>query len=348
MKRLCAMAIVIALALSACGRSEPAPPAQAPQLAAHRLIVEARTAPDYKTVSAVLTNRDVGDARARIGGTLARLLVREGDLVRRGQAVALISDQRLALEAQAGAANVAAAEAVAGRARADLGRYQILFERGFVAQARIDQVQADSRAADAQLRAARAQREALSEVIAQGRVLAPSDGRVTRAAIPQGAVVMAGDIIVAIATGAPVLRIELPEADARVLRQGQDIRLLGSEDGGASAPVLVRVRQIYPAVENGRVTADLDAQTLPSGFIGARVRVLIPVGERRTIIIPARYIVTRFGVDYVRLERAGGAVIETPVQRGGAVPTDEIPDGIEILSGLNQGDAIVPASASAT
>jgi hypothetical protein len=112
--------------------------------------------------------------------------------------------------------------------------------------------------------------------------------------------------------------------------------------------VLVRVRQIYPAVDNGRVTADLDAQTLPAGFIGARVRVLIPVGERRAIIIPARYIVTRFGVDYVRLERTGGAIIEAPIQRGGAVPTDQMPDGIEILSGLSQGDAILPAQAPAT
>ena len=347
MSRVVVLLLVAVVALTACGRPE-APAVRTVPPAVDRLVVEARQSPDYKTVSAVLTNRDVGDARARIGGTLSRLLVREGDAVRRGQLVAVISDQRLALEAQAGGASVAAAQATAERTRADLGRYQALFNRGFVAQARLDQVQADARAAEAQLRAARAQHGALSEANAQGRVLAPADGRVTRAPIPQGAVVMPGDVVVAIATGAPVLRLELPEADARALTQGQDIRLLGEDEGGATAPVLVRVRQIYPAVENGRVTADLDAQTLPAGFIGARVRVLIPVGERRAIVIPARYIVTRFGVDYVRLERTGGAVIEAPIQRGGAVPSDRMPDGIEILSGLNQGDAILPAPAPAT
>ncbi len=349
MSRIAVLILGAALSLTACGR-QAAPAARAVQAAPGRLVVEERLAPDYKTVAAVLTNRDVGDARARIGGTLARLLVREGDAVRRGQLVAVISDPRLGLEAQAGAASVVAAEADAGRTHADLGRYQALFDRGFIAQARLDQVQADARAAEARLKAARAQHGALAEANAQGRVLAPADGRVTRAPIPQGAVVMAGDVIVAIATGAPVLRLELPEADARALTQGQDIRLLGSGDGSpqAAAPVLVRVRQIYPAVENGRVTADLDAQTLPNGFIGARVRILIPVGERRAIVIPARYVVTRFGVDYVRLERIGGAVIEAPVQRGGAVPTDQMPDGIEILSGLNQGDVILPAPARAT
>lgn len=344
MKHAKALLAVAALTLAACGRTEPprAPEAPAP---AERLVVEASLAPDYKSVSAILTNRDVGDARARIGGTLSRLLVREGDLVRRGQVVAVISDPRLALAAEAGGADVAAAEAIAERARGDLRRMQTLFDRGFLSSARLDQVQAEARAAEAQLQAARAQRGALAEAHAQGRVLAPADGRVTRAPTPEGAVVMPGEVVVAIATGAPVLRIELPEADARALALGQDIRLLSDEAG--AAPARVRVRQIYPAVENGRVTADLDAETLPRGFIGARVRVLIPVGERRAIVIPARYLVTRFGVDYVRLVRPGGAVIDAPVQRGGPVPTDETPDGVEILSGLNAGDAILPIPTAA-
>jgi multidrug efflux pump subunit AcrA (membrane-fusion protein) len=102
------------LLLGACGQPEPTTSA-APAQQAGQLVVQRDNVPDYKTVSAVLTSRDVGDARARIGGTLSRLLVREGDSVRRGQVLAIISDQRLALEAQAGAAGVAAAEAASNR-----------------------------------------------------------------------------------------------------------------------------------------------------------------------------------------------------------------------------------------
>lgn len=337
-----ARAVISALVLlAACARPEPAS-APAPAAIAGELIVQRAMAPDYKTVSAVLTSRDVGDARARIGGTLTRLMVREGDRVRRGQLVALISDQRLVLEAQAGNAGIAAAEAAAERARADQTRFQVLFDRGFLSPARMDQIRADTRAAEAQLRAARAQGGALSEMSAQGRVLAPADGRVTRAPIPQGAVVMAGDVVVAIATGARVLRLHLPEAQARFLSEGQDIRILAN---AGAAPISVRVRQVYPAIEDGRVTADLDAAGLTGDFVGARVRVLIPAGEREAVVIPERYLATRYGVDYVRLVRAGGAVIDAPVQRGGAAPTDAMPDGVEILSGLNDGDAIVPQPA---
>lgn len=330
--------------LSACGRHEPA--ASAP-VAAHadQLVIQIATVPDYKTVSAILTSRDVGDARARIGGTLSRLLVREGDAVRRGQVVAIISDQRLALEAQAGAAGVVAAEAGAERARADQARFQVLFDRGFLSQARMDQVNAEARAAEAQLRVARSQGGALSEASAQGRVLAPADGRVTRASIPQGAVVMPGEVVVAIATGARVLRLELPEGQAQFIREGQDVRILGAGDGVEARTV--RVRQVYPAIENGRVVADLDAQSLEGEFVGARVRVLISAGEREAIVIPARYIQTRYGVDYVRLARAQGALIDAPVQRGSAVPTEAMADGVEILSGLEPGDTIVPPETGA-
>ncbi|MDZ4689672.1 efflux RND transporter periplasmic adaptor subunit [Terricaulis sp.] len=326
------------LLLGACGQPEQAPEAPAQQHAGE-LTIQRAAAPDFKTVSAVLTSRDVGDARARIGGTLTRLMVREGEQVRRGQVVAIISDQRLALEAQAGSAGIAAAEASAERARADQARFQILFERGFLSQARMDQVNAETRAAEAQLRAARSQGGALSEANAQGRVLSPADGRVTRAPIPQGAVVMPGEVVVAIATGARVLRLELPEAQAEFLSEGQEIRILDAQGDGAAR--LVRVRQVYPAIENGRVMADLDAQGFDGEFVGARVRVLIPAGERQAIVIPGRYIETRYGVDYVRLVRAGGAVIDAPVQRGGALPTEASPDGVEILSGLAPGDVIV-------
>jgi hypothetical protein len=101
------------------------------------------------------------------------------------------------------------------------------------------------------------------------------------------------------------------------------------------------VRQVYPAVENGRVTADLDASDFAGDFVGARVRVLAPTGERRAFVIPESYIVTRFGVDYVRLSRPDGP-IETPVQRGARTPLEGMPNGIEILSGLERGDRILP------
>jgi RND family efflux transporter MFP subunit len=338
-----ALAALAAFALAGCGRDGHEAPAASAQPPAGLITVQEVTAPDYKTVAAVLTNRDVGDARARIGGTLQRVLVREGEQVRRGQLLAVVVDQRLSLEAQAGSAGAAAAEAAAEQARGDLQRAEFLYERGVYAQARIDAVRAQARAAEAQLRAARAQSGAAGAMAGQGRVHAPADGRVTRLPIPQGAIVMPGDIVVAISTGARVLRLELPEGEAAMLREGQEIRIVSEGDAQART---ARVRQVYPAIDNGMVTADLDAAEFAGEFIGARVRVLAPAGEREAFVIPADYIVTRYGVDYVRLWR-NNRIVETPVQRGAPTPMQGMEDGVEILSGLRSGDQIAPPETGA-
>ncbi len=326
--------------LAACSDAKSAGPAPAAASQANPLTVEEQLVPDYRAVSAIITNRDSGDGRARIGGKLTQLLVREGDVVKRNQLVAVVSDDRIALEAKAAVAAEAAARASSEQAGRDLLRAEKLFSQQAISQAAVESARAQAQTTAAGLRAARAQAEAARALQQQGEVRAPADGKVTRASVPQGSAVMAGDLIVVISTGAQVLRIELPEAEARVLTTGAAITLVA--DRRDAAPQAAKVRQVYPAVSNGRVTADLDAPGLDASFIGARVRVLVPVGERRAIIIPSRYIDTRYGADYVRLSRAGAA-IDAPIQRGLATPLSTMPDGVEVLTGLRSGDVILLA-----
>jgi membrane fusion protein, multidrug efflux system len=339
------VAAMLAMALacvSACSQSEaPAPAVVAPP-AGEVLVVAPQVVPDYKAVSAILTNRDIGDARARIGGKISRIVVKEGDKVRAGQVVAVVSDERIFLESRAAAAGVAAAQAAAEKARLDLQRAERLLSSGAISQAAIETARTNAQSADAGLRAVRAQAQAAEAMNAQGQVTSPAAGAVIRIPSPEGAVVMAGEVVVAISTGARVLRIELPEGESAFLKQGSEVSLLVGGDG--DVPRSARIRQVYPSVTAGRVMADLDAAGFETELVGARVRVLAPAGQRETIVIPARYVSTRFGADYVRLRRSSGAVIEAPVQRGSPIPTAEMPDGVEILSGLRQGDAILPAS----
>lgn len=333
-----AVLFLAAAALAACGKHEEAPVAESPAAASGPVLtVEAQELPDYKPVSAVLTNRDTGAARARIGGTLNKLSVREGDLVTKGQVLAIVFDQRRVLEENAAAADVAAAEARASKANSDLQRTKELFDKGVYAQAKLDSAESEARSANSQLRAARSRRDALKEITEQGNVLAPADGRVTAAPIPEGAVVMAGDIVAEVATGKRVLRIDLPEAEARNIKEGTEIRLASGGHGDVA-----KVVQVYPAIENGRVVVDIDATSFDDAFVGIRTPVLVPIGQRNAVIVPHEYISTRYGVDYVRLVRPDGAVIEAPVQLGARLPLVDGRDGVEILSGLVPGDKILP------
>ena len=327
-----AATILMAGGLSACG-GEPEVVATAPARG-ERLTVTEALIDAVKPASAVVASRDLGEARARIPGTLTQLNVREGDTVRQGQVIGMVTDNRVGLETAAYGAQVAAAEAEAARARADLSRIQTLFDRGIYAQARLDQALAASHAADAQVRAARAVRAASAETGAQGRILAPTSGRVLAADVPAGSVVSAGQSVATITAGPLVLRLELPEAEGRNLRVGQSVVVSSEDLPGVSAGTIA---QVYPASTAGQTTVDISVAGLSSDRVGQRVTVQVPVGQRRALVIPRRVVATRFGIDFVRTVDRAGRVSEAPVQLGGPVSGDRV----EVLSGLAAGDVVL-------
>ena len=333
-------ALGAALLLGACGESKPSAPATQTAPAAERLTVQSQTVAELKPVPGTLTTRDMAEARARISGVLVSLFVKEGDMVRQGQLIGRVKDDRLALQTGAFDAQVTAAAAEAARANADLGRTRDLFSHGVYAQARLDQVEAQAKVANANLAAARAQRGASAELGAQGAILAPAAGRVLIADVPVGSVVMPGQILAKITAGPVVVRIELPEGQARALKVGDVVQLAAEDLRGVAAQGTIT--QIYPSVTGGQVTADVSAPGLPQDLIGQRVRAQIKVGSRPALIVPRRYIVTRFGVDYARLVRADNTVSETPVQ----TTAGPVAGTVEVLSGLRAGD-ILPLAGTA-
>ena len=97
------------------------------------------------------------------------------------------------------------------------------------------------------------------------------------------------------------------------------------------------VAQVYPASSAGRTTADIAVDGLASDRVGQRVIVQVPVGQRRALVVPRRFVATRFGIDFVRTVDRAGRVSEAPVQLGG--PAGE--DRVEVLSGLAAGDVVL-------
>ena len=330
-------ALGAALLLGACGETKPTVPAAQTAPSLGRLTVQAQSIADLKPLPATLTTHDMAEARARISGVLVSLRVKEGDMVRRGQVIGRVKDDRLALQTGAFDAQASAAAAEAARAQADLSRTRDLFSHGVYAQARLDQVEAQAKAANANLAAARAQRGASAELDAQGAILAPAAGRVLVADVPVGSVVMPGQTVAKITAGPMVVRIELPEGQARALKVGDVVQLAAEDLRGVATQGTIT--QVYPSVTGGQVTADVSAPGLPQDLIGQRVRAQVKVGARQALIVPRRYIVTRFGIDYARLVRADSTVSETPVQTTAGPAADTV----EVLSGLRAGDVLSPA-----
>lgn len=303
------------------------------------LTVAERNVADDKAVFATVESISVVPARARIGGTVIALKVREGDSVARGQEIATIGDDKLTLQMNSLDAQIQALQAQAGQAQLDYDRTSGLVERGTLPRTKLDEARTALNVADNNLRAKTAERAVVQQQFKEGQVLAPDDGRVLKKMITLGSVVLQGDPIVTVAQQHYKLRLRVPERHARFLKQGDRIRVDGAEAGDAAAK-FGTIDLVYPQIEDGRVVADATVEGLGQYFVGDRLRVWISGGERSAIVIPQGFITTKFGIDYVQLGEPGKTVA-VPVQRGRDHPTPAMPDGLEILSGLRNGDKLV-------
>ncbi|MDD1527082.1 efflux RND transporter periplasmic adaptor subunit [Bradyrhizobium sp. WBOS7] len=307
--------------------------------AAETLVVARQSIADEKAVFATVESTSVVPARGRIGGTVAQLKVREGDRVTAGQAIAAIGDEKLVLQMKSLDAQIEALQAQANQAQLDFTRTEGLVERGILPRIKLDEQRTALNVAENGLRAKTAERAVINEQLNQGQVLAPADGRVLKRLITVGSVVLAGDPIVTVAQQNFKLRLRVPERHARFLKAGDKVRVDGAELAGEASKWGV-VDLVYPQIEEGRVIADATVEGLGEYFVGDRLRVWVAAGTRTAFVIPAGYVTTRFGIDYVRI-RKGDEAIDVPVQRGRHLPTPSLPDGLEILSGIQAGDQLV-------
>ncbi len=272
-------------------------------------------------------------ARARIGGTIVALTVREGDQVAAGDRIALVVDPKLALQIQALESRIQAQSAAREQAQIDLNRIEQLRTSGTVSQAQLDQARTRLNVAERTYLALRSDREVVEQQSTEGAVLAPASGRVLKVPVSVGSVVLPGETIATLATDNYILRLQLPERHARFMKAGDEIlvgsRGLQQQDQETLRPG--RVRLVYPQIDQGRVIADAEVDGLGDFFVGERTRVYVATGKRDALVVPAALVYRRYGVSYVKLKDG----TEVVVQPG--LPVD---GGIEILSGLNEGDVV--------
>lgn len=272
-------------------------------------------------------------ARARIGGTIADLRIREGDVVEAGQTLAVVADQKLVLQLQALDQRIRSQQAQRDQARSDSERIQELQRRGVASQTQADQARTQLDIAERTLAAMQADRGVAAQQMSEGAVLAPAAGRILSVPVSEGRVVMPGETVGTLAEEHYILRLALPERHARFLKAGEKVQIgergANDESGRLSAG---RVRLVYPEIQGGRVIADVEVEGLGNYFVGERTRVFLPTGERQAIAVPVAALLQRAGAWFVRL-KGGGEIVVQPGERRG--------DDIEILSGLRPGDIVL-------
>lgn len=310
---------------------------------AAEFLVQPLTVPEMKAVFGRVESRIVVPGRARIGGVVQDVRVGEGDQVSKGDVIALIVDDKLALQLRAADARLEALNSQLANARLELERAEQLRASGTGTQTRVDQARTQFEVATNQAAAAVAEKAVVEQSAKEGEVLAPATGRVLTVPVTLGSVIMAGEDIARIAPGPYYLRLSLPERHAAEIVEGAEVvigeRGLVQRAGELETVRSGRISKVYPEIAEGRVIADVEIEGIGDYFVNERTLVSIPVGKRSALAVPPEAVRTVHGVDYVRVATAEGEM-DVAVILGEIVGDGDVKH-VEVLSGLRVGDRVV-------
>ena len=304
------------------------------QLIAQTLTLSPSTLTEWKAIYGQIDTRDRVPARARIGGTIDSLDVTEGDRVTAGQPIAVITDDKLQFQIDALNSRLDALRSQLETAQADLERGRQLLDRGVITSQRFDALQTQVDVLNGEISGTEAEKLVVARQIEEGRVLAPEAGIVLNVPVSRGSVITPGEAIAEIGGGGVFMRLSVPERFAGALSEGDTIQI-DSPDG----PRTGRLAKLYPLISGGRLQADIEVEGLDARFIGRRVPVRLPVGEREALLVPQSAVSQTGGLDFVTIEDHDQSlrhvvVLGQEILRDGTVWR-------EVLSGLKAGDIVV-------
>lgn len=316
-----------ALLLVGCGSASDAPPA-AKALPTVRVALVGTTAasPMIQAIGTAVWRRET-PLGFTSDGQISRVLVNEGDIVRRGQLLATLDTTPIAAE-------LSVAQAEARRAQSELKRLDHLYRNGWVTKQRLEAAQAASEVSAALVRAR-------GFAVQTARVIAPSGGVVlARLAEPTQVIAKGSPVLVIGETdGGYVIRVPVNDRVAASVTMGEPALVRFEALGSTS--LQGRIVEIGGRARQTTGTFDVEIMLpstpgLRSGMIGTAALTIAPRGAAPTIILPALAILSpRAGEGLVYVVDANGTARLRQVRLGDASDA-----GVEVLSGVKAGERV--------
>lgn len=272
------------------------------------------------------------------GLRLAEVRANVGDVVKRGQVLAVFASDTVKADAAQANASVAEAEAALAEAAANAQRARDLQPSGALSAQQITQYLTAERTAQARLQAQRAAAQVAQLRLVQAQVLAPDAGVISSRSATVGAVLPAGqELFRLIRQGRLEWRAEVPSSELVRVKVGLPATVAATSGG---APVTGKVRVVAPTVDaqtrNGIVYVDLGASTEVKAGMFARGE--FDVGSSDALTLPQTAVVLRDGFNYVLKVGPDSKVSQAKVGIGRRVG-----ERIEITSGLDAAAKVVAA-----
>ncbi|MDQ3169711.1 MAG: efflux RND transporter periplasmic adaptor subunit, partial [Acidobacteriota bacterium] len=298
------------------------------------------------------------DVVPKVGGRLASVRARIGDVVSRGQVIATIEDNEIREQVRQAEAGGQVAQATIRQRQADLkfaqtnlDRARSLFARQLLARQALDDAEAQQQASAAQLDLARAQAAQSSSRLQELRITlsntiirSPVDGFVGARLLDQGGFASTNQPVFSVVDIRPVrLVASLVERDFRRVRAGT--QAIVGVDAFPGEQFNGLVARVAPVFDPQTRTAQMEIEVPnPSGRLkpGMYARVTLRVAEKKGVLtVPRNAVVDRNDAKVV-------FVVEEAVARQRIIEVGiQGPDRVEVTAGLREGERVVTTGAAA-
>ncbi len=288
----------------------------------------------------------------KVAGTISRIHVKVGDTVKAKTQIAELDSKDYRLGVQQAQAGLDQVKANALNAKSSYDRVQGLYENRNVSKSDLDASRAAYQSAQAFLRSTQKQLELARLKVSYTRLYAPVDGSIARIDAEVNENVSAGMPVVVLTSGKKLeVKISIPEIMISGVKEGEKVSVkvdalpgktlegvivevgVSPTAGGAAYPVTVRVEDTPSELRSG-MSAEVSFKLVSAGDT-KKERIVVPsisVSEDRD---------GRFVFTVKPLDEKFGTIVRKTVETG-----DLTSDGLEILSGLSDGDMVVTAGIS--
>lgn len=280
----------------------------------------------------------------RVPGKIARRMVDVGQVVKAGQALAVLDSQDVlpAIDAQAAQVEVAKTDWVLQVS--ELKRQQELRDKGFVSGAALERQAATTAAADARVKAAQSQLANAKNGLTFQTLKADKAGVVIAVDAEAGSVVAAGQSVVRVAQlGEKEIVVNVPEREVGQMKLAKGF--LAQFDAIPGKTYAATLRELAPAADAASRTyaAKLSIVNADDALkLGMSATVRLDLGAAQSIVVPNTALYTRDNATRVWLvDRASETVRAVEIKVG-----ESTNDGVVVTSGLKPGDLVVTAGAN--
>lgn len=283
-----------------------------------------------------ITSTNAPLVSAEVSGSIITINKDIGETVKKGEILATVDPEIAQLNYRSAQANLGRAKTMVDNQERIKNRSTQLLEKGFISQARYDDINDQLTMARQQLAQAKAQKETAEEQLSRTRIKAPIDGNVIERMVSVGDFVAPGKPLFKLSTSGKLQVVLLfPETLAPMFKTGQLVRL--STESNLNTKIEGEVTDIISMIDSSNrsvklvVAVDNPGTWKPGASVTGEV---VLDTKPNALVVPLQSVVLRPAGNVVY-------VIDNNMAQQRVVEVGQRSNGmLEVLSGLKLGELV--------